>query len=72
MSLATWQWMHFGGLLLIVMLSMVGVLGDSVLKAAAGTSAANYNLVVLANIYALTAISWYFALKHLKLATLGS
>lgn len=60
-------------LLFIVFLSLIGVIGDSFIKSAAaggkGISGARFIAGFL--IYAFTAFGWFYAMRHIKLGTLG-
>ena len=56
----------------VVLLSLVGVLGDFFLKLAGGS--VNVNLKWFFSgliIYSSTAIGWFFVMRHIKLGTLG-
>jgi drug/metabolite transporter (DMT)-like permease len=59
--------------LVIVLLSLVGVVGDFFIKMASKNTPLIYNwwFVIGAVIYALTAFGWVFAMKYAKLSILG-
>src|SRR3989344_5023061 len=59
--------------LVVIILSLIGVLGDYFLKLAGnGERYINYPLFILgAIVYSSTAIGWFFVMKHIKLGTLG-
>ena len=62
--------MHF---ILVILLSLVGILGDYFLKlAGADKSYVNYKFLSLGVlIYGLLAVGWFFALRYIKLSTIG-
>ncbi len=57
----------------IILLSLAGVIGDSFLKLAGGTSKPTSYLwfVVGFGIYSSTAFGWFYVMKHIKLSSLG-
>lgn len=60
-------------LLFIVFLSFIGVIGDTLLKAAGTGFKIRAGLFIAGVlIYSSTAIGWYFALKHVKMTEVGS
>lgn len=60
-------------ILFVVLISLVGVLGDYILKlAGSGSKYVDVKLFVIGTIvYASTAVGWFFVLKHIKLGSLG-
>ena len=60
-------------LFLIIILSLVGVVGDALLKyAGQGETYINVRWFVIGFVvYASTAVGWFYTLKHTKLASLG-
>lgn len=59
-------------ILLVIGLSALGVVGDYFIKIAGVKSFEPKWLAVGTLIYALTAIGWFFAMKQMKLSTLGA
>jgi small multidrug resistance pump len=61
------------GVLITIAFSVVGIVGDYFLKRASGETHAFKSLwfYVGISIYASTAIGWVFAMRYLKLATIG-
>jgi drug/metabolite transporter (DMT)-like permease len=61
------------GLSLAVFLSLVVVFGDYLIKIASLQSGFSgwYLLAIGAIVYALTAVGWFFVMRHAKLSTLG-
>ena len=59
--------------LIVIFLAGVGVLGDYFIKeAGAGTKYILYGPFILGMvIYALTAVGWFYVMKHMKLGVLG-
>jgi multidrug transporter EmrE-like cation transporter len=60
-------------LALVVLLSLIGVVGDFFVKlAGSGTKFIELRWFIIGFlIYASTAFGWFFVMKHIKLATLG-
>jgi drug/metabolite transporter (DMT)-like permease len=60
-------------ILVVVLLSLLGVTGDYFLKLASGEDRFIWNrwFPIGLAIYASTAFGWVYALKHMKLATIG-
>jgi small multidrug resistance pump len=61
------------GIILTVFLSLVGVIGDFFIKlSGGGAKYIDYRYFVIGFVvYAITAFGWFFAMKNVKLATLG-
>lgn len=60
--------------LIIVSLSLIGVLGDYFIKVAGNNpdKYINYKYFIIGFFtYSITAIGWFFVMKHIKLSTLG-
>lgn len=61
------------GLLFVLLLSLIGVAGDFCIKQA-GHHVSGFDLRWFLGgigMYVVTAIGWFFAMRHMKLATLG-
>ncbi len=63
----------FAAILVVVLLSLLGVCGDYFLKLSSGEDRFLWNrwFPIGFAIYASTAFGWVYALKHMKLATIG-
>jgi small multidrug resistance pump len=64
---------RFWAILIAILMSIVGVIGDSFLKRASSLERplmSNWFLAGLAT-FSLTAFGWVYAMRHLKLATIG-
>ncbi len=61
-------------LIVAIVLSLIGVLGDSFIKASgAGVKFINWKIFIPGLlIYASTAFGWFFVMKNIKLSTLGA
>lgn len=58
--------------LVVIVLSAVGVIGDYCIKTAGHTKAVHVPWFIAGLvIYALTAFGWLFAMRHMKLSSLG-
>lgn len=58
--------------LVVVLLSLVGVMGDFFVKMAGLGKGMDARWLLLgAGVYALTAFGWFYVMKHAKLTTLG-
>jgi small multidrug resistance pump len=64
---------RIAAVLVVVVLSLLGVIGDYFLKLASGEERFIWNrwFPIGLAIYASTAFGWVYALKHMKLATIG-
>ncbi|MSU74986.1 MAG: transporter [Candidatus Magasanikbacteria bacterium] len=62
-----------GVFLVIILMSLVGVLGDAILKyAGQGPGYINVRWFIIGFVvYASTAVGWFYAFKHTKLGSLG-
>ncbi|MFA6428543.1 MAG: transporter [Candidatus Buchananbacteria bacterium] len=59
-------------IIVVFFLSLIGVLGDYFVKSASQAAKNDWlNLAIGALIYASTVLGWVYAMKHLKLASLG-
>lgn len=60
-------------ILIIIILSLIGVLGDYFLKlSGSGARYIDWKFFLIgALVYSSTAIGWFFVMKHVKLGTLG-
>lgn len=58
-------------LALIILLSLVGVLGDAIIKYSGADSSHTKWFILGFIVYASTAIGWFYAMKHIKLSSLG-
>ena len=74
LSVTIWQvGRYMTAILIVILLSLIGVLGDYFLKLSGhGSKYIDWKWFLLgAIIYSSTAIGWFFIMKHIKLGTLG-
>lgn len=65
--------MHIFGVLIAIIASIIGVIGDYFINLAGeGKKYIEWKWFIIGFItYAMTAVGWFFAMKHVKLAHLG-